>query len=521
MDDHPGARQSCQLAPFAASWNRVGQSLALFAARSGAAGAETEGGILFDDIEKRFRDAVPAVEAWTLRVVRERGEDMAVRRGVVQPVGIGEDFGAMVTVAAGGGVGYAATSDLSAAALRRAAERARDWARAAAAMGGSATGLPQPSSGSYASPLRRPWQSMSLDDKLGLLRAISERLKCDDTIVNWEASLWQTETEMAVYGSAGGRVEQHFHYLVPMMSATANRGADSQTRTFGGHAFCRQGGLEILDDVGFAAAAERVGDDALQLVAAPNCPNEKTDLLIAADQMILQIHESIGHPLELDRILGDERNYAGRSFVTPEMFGTYRYGSELLNVSWDPTVSGELASCAFDDEGQPAQRREIIRDGLLLRPLGGALSQRRAGMEGVSNSRACSWNRPPIDRIGNLNIEPGASSFADLVASIEHGIYVETNCSWSIDDSRNKFQFGCEWARRIDDGELGEVVKNPNYRGISATFWRSLRGVGDTGTVRVMGTPFCGKGEPNQVIRVGHAAPPCVFSNVEVFGGAA
>jgi predicted Zn-dependent protease len=243
------------------------------------------------------------------------------------------------------------------------------------------------------------------------------------------------------------------------------------------------------------------------------------DVVLAPDQMILQIHESIGHPLELDRILGDERNYAGTSFVTPEMFGTYRYGSELLNVTFDPTRIEELASYAFDDEGQPAQREYIIRDGVLLRGLGGATSQARSGLPGVANARAISWNRPPIDRMANLNLEAGTSRFADMIAAVENGVYMETNCSWSIDDSRNKFQFGCEWARRIENGALTTVVKNPNYRGVSATFWRNLKMVGEAADVRVLGTPFCGKGEPNQVIRVGHASPPCLFSGVEVFGG--
>jgi predicted Zn-dependent protease len=235
--------------------------------------------------------------------------------------------------------------------------------------------------------------------------------------------------------------------------------------------------------------------------------------------MLLQIHESIGHPLELDRILGDERNYAGTSFVTPDMFGSYRYGSELLNVSFDPTREGQFASYAFDDDGTAAERHLLIEDGVLKRPLGGQLSQARAGLPGVANSRATSWNRPPIDRMANLNVEPGESSFEQLVSRVERGIYMETNQSWSIDDSRNKFQFGCEYGRLIEDGELKGVVKKPNYRGISATFWRSLSGVGDAASDSMLGSPFCGKGEPNQVIRVGHASPACLFSNVSVFGG--
>ena len=217
---------------------------------------------------------------------------------------------------------------------------------------------------------------------------------------------------------------------------------------------------------------------------------------------------------------GDERNYAGTSFVTPDMFGTYRYGSELLNVTFDPTRPGELGSYAFDDDGQPAQREAIIRDGMLLRPLGSATSQARAGLPGVANARAVSWNRPAIDRMAARDQEPGVSHFDDLIGAVDRGIYLETNRSWSIDDSRNKFQFGCEGGRVIDGGQLKTVVKNPNYRGVSATFWRSLQMVGDSATVQVLGTPYCGKGEPNQIMWTGHAAPACLCAAVDVFGGA-
>ena len=161
----------------------------------------------------------------------------------------------------------------------------------------------------------------------------------------------------------------------------------------------------------------------------------------------------------------------------------------------------------------------MIRRGILLRPLGSSSSQARAGVAGVANARAAGWNRPPIDRMANLNVEPGTSPLDELIASIDHGVLMRTNTSWSIDDSRNKFQFGCEWGRRIENGELRGVVKNSNYRGISATFWRNLKGVGNRDTFQVLGTPWCGKGEPNQAIHVGHATPPGLFADVQVFGG--
>jgi predicted Zn-dependent protease len=235
--------------------------------------------------------------------------------------------------------------------------------------------------------------------------------------------------------------------------------------------------------------------------------------------MALQIHESIGHPLELDRILGDERNYAGTSFVTEDMFGKYRFGSELLNVTFDPRVGGELASYAADDDGTPAEPVHLIRRGILERPLGGRLSQARSGLPGVANARASGWDRPPIDRMANINLEPGEDRLDDLIKKVERGVLMDTNRSWSIDDSRNKFQFGCELGRLIEDGEPKDLVRNPGYRGISSGFWRSLAGVGNLEALEVLGVPYCGKGEPNQAVYVGHASPPCLFRDVSVFGG--
>lgn len=472
-------------------------------------------------LAERFRQVAPPVDFCALRYVRECSEYLDVRQDIVQPVATSESSGAMLTVYAGGGMGYSATSDLSLSGLRRAAEQAHDWARLSARR--SVVDFSQlivaPPQGEYASVELQPWHSMPLSEKLDLLRGECARLKTDDRIVDWEASLWYTETDTLYLTADGGHVEQRFRYLVPMLSATANAGAETQTRSFGGRGYCRQGGLEILEHVGFRTVAPRIAQEALQLLVAPNCPAGTMDVLLAPDQVILQIHESVGHPLELDRILGDERNYAGTSFVTPDMFGTYRYGSDLLNITFDPTRPEQFVSYGFDDEGQPARREYLIQHGILQRALGGLTSQRRANLPGVANARASGWNRPPIDRMANLNLEPGDARLEEMIAAVDHGIYMQTNCSWSIDDSRNKFQFGCEWGQLIEGGRLTTVVKNPNYRGISATFWRSLKMAGNRDTVAVLGTPNCGKGEPNQAIRTGHAAPACLFADVEVFGG--
>ncbi len=475
---------------------------------------------MIDDLADRLAQLLPSdLPYCSARAVEERSEHLSVRQGVVEPVRTALDAGVMVTVWDGGGSGYAATSDLSDAGVLAAIEEARRWARHTAGIAVLATPPLGHPTGSYASPIEQDWASIPLADRLDLLRQQAEALAVDGRIVDWSAWLSLVDVDSVTVTNGGGRVVQRFRHVLPGLRATANEGANTQTRTFGGGAFCGQGGVEVLDRFGFADAAARIGAEAVELLLSPNCPTGTMDLLLAPDQMVLQIHESIGHPLELDRILGDERNYAGTSFVTPDMFGTYRYGSELLNVTFDPTVPGQLASYAFDDDGTPATREVLIRDGILERPLGGTVSQARSGVPGVANARACAWNRPPIDRMANLNVEPGTATFDELVASVERGVLMETNNSWSIDDSRNKFQFGCERARLITDGELGRVVRNPGYRGVSATFWRSLKGVGGPETVTVMGTPNCGKGEPNQAILVGHASPACLFADVAVFGG--
>ena len=458
------------------------------------------------------------VDEATIRIVDEDAEWLTVRGGVLEPPHSDFDRGAMVTVWSGGGLAHIATSDLRPESLRDALNRAAASAKASAAV---ALATPPPgitSGGSYASSVTQPWADIDLADRIDLLRSADAAMAIDDRIVERRASIGRRSVRSVLVSSAGGRIEQTFEFTYPAMAATAAEAGEAQTRTYGRGSFCGQGGAEVLERFNFATAAPKIADEALALLSAPNSPTGTMDLLVAPDQMILQIHESIGHPLELDRILGDERNYAGTSFVTADMFGSFQYGSELLNVTFDPTVEGQLASYGFDDEGTPATKQYLIRDGILERPLGGSTSQRRAGIEGVANTRACSWNRPPIDRMANLNVEAGDSSLDELISDIEYGVYVHTNNSWSIDDSRNKFQFSCELGQMIRNGELAEIVRNPSYRGISRDFWRNLSGVGDASTFAIMGTPNCGKGELNQQIGTGHASPVCRFSNIEVFG---
>jgi predicted Zn-dependent protease len=455
---------------------------------------------------------------WSVRWVEQTAERLDVHNDVVQPPSRTVDRGVMVTAVAGHGHGYAATSDCSTAGLQAALDRAGEWARAT--RNRSVAGI-EPAMFEQ-TPVRKFVPAArdiaySRRDLLAWMRTECASARIDDRITDRLVSIEMRRARSLLASSTGSEIEQHFNFVLPYAHVIASQGNDSQSRTFDRY---QQGGMETLERVGLVGRSRQLADEALQLLAAPNCPAGAMDLILMPDQMMLQIHESIGHPLELDRILGDERNYAGTSFVTPDMFGHYQYGSPLLNVTFDPTDPHELASFAFDDDGTRAEKAHLIRAGILQRPLGGRLSQRRAGSPGVANSRACGWNRPPIDRMANLNIEEGDSTLDEMIGSIEMGVLMRTNTSWSIDDSRNKFQFGCEWGERIAGGKIVGVVRNPNYRGISATFWRNLAMVGNRETFEIHGTLYCGKGEPNQAIHVGHAAPACLFRAVDVFGGA-
>ncbi len=466
-----------------------------------------------------FRGRAPTNIDWCLRLVAEAGETLSVRRNVPEAPHAQTELGACISVNCAGSNAYAATSDVSPNGLIKALQQAQQLAQHLQQLRlfTQPAGLAPSACGEYRSAVRQHWDDWPLAEKYDYLLDINHRMAIDNAIVDWSATLDYRHIDSLICGP-DTCVQQTIECLSPLLLAVANQGADTETRSYG---FDRpaQAGLEHLDTIGFRQAATHTAEEALALLAAPECPDTNCDILLLPSQMMLQVHESIGHPLELDRILGDERNYAGTSFVTTDMFGDFQYGSELLNAVFDPAVDGELASYAYDDTGTPAQREYLIRNGILERPLGSAQSQQRAGLPGVANARSSGWNRPPIDRMANINIEPGRDSLEDMIAGIEYGVLMDTNRSWSIDDSRNKFQFGCEYGRMIENGNLGEVVRNPSYRGISSQFWRSLKAVGAESTFELHGLHTCGKGEPNQALYAGHAAPACVFANVAVFGG--
>lgn len=430
--------------------------------------------------------------------------------------------GVMVEVYVDGYFGYCATPSLETAAVQGAAERAFKQAQVFSQH--KVAHLPlsvRPASvGSFRSPFRLSSQSLDLGEVHHRLLRVSQKLKISEKIVNRESSATFGDVRFEYVSTNGADITQDFTFAFSHLATTAWDQGVVQRRTDGGflaHSF--QSGVEALAEDILCQRGELVAREALELLTADECPEGRMSLLLAADQMMLQIHESVGHPLELDRILGDERNYAGHSFVKLKDFGHLQYGSSKMNVVFDPTFKSELASYGFDDGGALARREHLIREGRLLRGLGGLESQARSGVSGVSCFRSSSWNRAPIDRIANINLEPQSASLDDLISQVERGVYMQTNLSWSIDDFRDKFQFGCEYGRLIKDGQLTQTVRNPNYRGRTLEFWHHLAEVGGPSTLQWYGSPNCGKGEPNQLARVGHASPACLFHDIEIFGG--
>lgn len=468
-----------------------------------------------------MKPLLPKTDYCSFRFVSKYTNIISATRGVIEPVITSEDDGLMVTVFHNGGFGYGATSNLTQQGILQAVESAKEWADFSK---NKLTYNPDLSklknqTGSYYTEEEDNWSKVSIKDKADYLLSVNKALKSQPTISNWGASMRFNKIETLFIDTNDSHVRQKISYLLPQIIASAEHKKEIQTRTFGGHAHARQIGYDFIDQINMVQKAKILAEEAVELSKSPNCSDQVTNAVIAPDQMILQIHESIGHPLELDRILGDERNYAGSSFVTPEMFGKYQYGSKLLNITFNPTLESELASYNYDDDGTNAEKKYLIKDGLLLRPIGGLFSSQRLDLDHVACSRASNWNRPPIDRMGNINLEPGEDSFEDIISSVEDGIYLQTNNSWSIDDKRNKFQFGCEKGTLIKNGKFAGVVKNPSYRGITESFWQNLSKVGNSESNNILGTSNCGKGEPNQTIFVGHSTPACLFENVDVFGG--
>lgn len=471
------------------------------------------------DLQRTLNSLRPHADWVGLRHVSEKTTFRTIRDEKTDRNSISFDHGIMVEVLVDGHFGFAGTSDITESGIKRAFAKAVSMAKAASSHKVYEFDLshrPQ-AKGSYRSPVVKPLDALSAKEITDIFVDATKAMKVSDKVLSRSATTMIVETDFQSVTTSGSEVHQNFSIVSTDFSTTSGAHGETQTRSDnGGLARCLQIGAEVFDRASILERAQKIAQESVELLSAENCPDTSMDLIIAPDQMTLQVHESIGHPLEYDRILGDERNYAGWSFVKPEDFGNLQYGSKLMNVTFDPTIADALASYAFDDSGHQATKEYLIKDGVLLRGLGGLESQSRLNLPGVANFRSSSWNRAPIDRMANINLEAGDTRLEDMIASVERGVFMMANKSWSIDDYRNKFQFGCEYAKLIENGKLTKTLKNPNYRGTTVKFWNSLKAV--SSNRETFGSPYCGKGEPNQVIRVGHTTPYCLFGNVEVFG---
>jgi TldD protein len=456
------------------------------------------------------------------RHVHKRTEAIETRNGAVDRVARADDEGIGIRVRIGGAWGFAATRETTREAAEEALERAIASARAQPAAPSTELAPVEPARGEHRAPAdgTDPF-AVSLEEKLGILMAADEALAADARI-RVRSGRFHGQVETRTFASTEGALcEQTTTECGGGIAATAVDGDEFQLRSYpSGHAGdVAQAGWEHFVALDLPAQAPRVADEAIALLSAPTCPaRDDATLILDSEQLALQLHESVGHAVELDRVLGWEASYAGTSFVNPDDLGQLRYGSELMTVTADATVPSGLGSYAWDDEGVPAAATPIVLDGVLR----GFLSSREtAALIGLDRSGACmrasGFDRQPIVRMTNVSIAPGeAGTLEDLIADTGDGIYMETNRSWSIDQRRWQFQFGTEIAWEIKGGERTRMLRNPSYAGITPEFWGSLDAVCGASAWRLHGLLNCGQGEPGQLAHVSHGAAPARFRGVTV-----
>ncbi len=466
-------------------------------------------------VDAARRAGAEAAEARIERVVHR---EVTVRSLEVESIREEEDTGFGVSVWIGGNEGFASSPALDADAIRRTVDRAIEAARASAASRAMphTPALPEVR-GEWRTPIRADALEVPISEHVDLLTAAAAACLARPKIALARASLAAWRYERAYANTAGASIVQTVHETGAQLVATAGDKGEIECRSYPTSLFhWRAAGQEFVDELDLVGHAHEICEEAARLLTAPQCPRERTTVLLGPYMMMLQIHESIGHPLELDRVFGDEKGFAGASFATPDRLGT-KYGSELLSAVVDPTLAGAMGGYAWDDEGTAAAPRPVIERGVLVDYLSNRESAARLGHAPTSSMRCVGWKHKPIVRMSNLSVLPGTSSLDGLIGGIERGILVEHSTSGSIDDNRLNFQFGAEIARVIEDGRLtGALLRRPSYAGRTPEFWASLDGLGDASTWRVGGTPSCGKGQPLQIAHVSHGSPVGRFRDVQV-----
>jgi len=460
-----------------------------------------------------------------VRVVAQRSRALMTKNGKVSSASDAESVGMSVRAIADGAWGFAASADLGRSAVEATAARAVDIARASARVKQEDVRLaPEtPVVAEWNTPYTIDPFTVSVEQNIELLLKIDAELRSVAGVTLAEANLNFNREEQWFVSSDGAGIHQTKLSTGAGYAAYAFSGNEIQKRSypnsFGGQ--WQNKGYELIEELKLVENARRIAEETVALHKADKCPEGQFDVILDSSQLGLQIHESVGHPIELDRVLGMEANFAGTSFLTIDKLRKLRYGSELVNVVADARQEHGpgLGTFGFDDEGVAAQCTPIITDGLFT----GYLSSREtAHTIGETRSggtlRAEGWNRLPMIRMTNISLLPGKKplSLEQLIAATDRGILMQTNRSWSIDDKRYNFQFGCEIGWEIKGGKRVRMVKNPSYSGITTEFWNSLDAICSRDEWTLWGTPNCGKGQPQQVMGTGHGAAPSRFRGIKV-----
>ncbi len=454
------------------------------------------------------------------RAVRQRQQRVVVKNGGVDSLSSSESAGVGVRVVCDGAWGFASTSGTDERSVADVAREAVEIARASARVTGKPVELApvEPAVDDVGHWARQDPFDVPVAEKIDLLMACDAAMAVQGVVVR-SGSVFSSREEKWFAGSEGARLRQERIVTGAGIEATAAGPGDTQRRSYpsshGGQTGTR--GWELVEELALEQHAREIAEEAVALLKADPCPQGKMDLILAEGQLALQVHESCGHPIELDRVLGTEASFAGRSFLTPDKLGTFRYGSEAVSIVADATLPGALGSFGYDDEGVPAQRSEIVTAGIFRGYLTSRETAPALGLSSNGSMRADGWNRAPLVRMTNISLLPGtAGSLADLIRDTDDGLLLCSNLSWSIDDRRLNFQFGCEAGYRIKGGELVGLVRNPSYQGITPEFWGSCDAVCGEQGWRVWGVANCGKGEPMQTMQVGHGVAPARFRQVTV-----
>ena len=474
------------------------------------------------DLAERALDTAAAGGAGyaDCRVVARSVQVIEVKNGAVARIALSEDEGLGVRVLVDGAWGFAGVDRLDGHSIDTAVARALRIARASARVAGMKVVLApvEPVEAQYSTPFEQDPFAVSLDRKVDLLLRVDAGMARVPQVHVRESSLEFVRERRFFASSEGARIDQTFVESGGGYDATATSADEVQSRSypnsFGRHQLCA--GWEAIEAMDLDGNAERIATEAAALLTADPCPAGTMTVILDGTQAALQVHESCGHPTELDRVLGAEAAYAGTSFLTTDLLGSFRYGSEQVTITADATRPQGLGTFGWDDEGVPAQRTVLVDHGMFNDYMSSRETAPALGRTSSGTMRADGWSRIPLIRMTNVNLEPGDSSLDEMIAGTEYGVYLQTNRSWSIDDRRLNFQFGTQNGWLIENGRRTKLVRNALYSGITPEFWRSCDAVAGPDEWRMWGVVNCGKGEPGQVAHVGHGAAPCRFRNVHV-----